>query len=103
LPSSFWLPGSPQTVSSLQTLATWVISGRRAFTAAAQSEFLSSADYLLVATAHAGGHTVVTREQLAPDAKKRVKIPDACVAMNVSFIDPFLFYQSNGLHLVQSD
>jgi len=62
---------------------------------------LSSTDYVLVAVAHADGHTVVTREQLAPDAKKRVKIPDACLAMNVTYVDPFLFYQRNGLRLVQ--
>ena len=52
-----------------------------------------------MAAAHAGRHVVVTREQPAPDAKKRILIPDACLAMGVRYADPFSVYEALGLTL----
>ncbi|MDR0959690.1 MAG: DUF4411 family protein [Propionibacteriaceae bacterium] len=50
----------------------------------------ANADYQPVAFAHAHGHTIVTHERAAnPGAKKRIKIPDACAALHVPFVDPF--------------
>jgi len=72
---------------SLRALANWAGSGE--FTPSAVQTFLSSADYQLVAYAHAHGHVVVTHERPAPDARKRIRIPDACVAMGVIWTDPF--------------
>ena len=43
--------------------------------------------YFLVAHAHAHGMTVVTHER--PGATKTVKIPDACAALDVRFVDTF--------------
>ena len=73
--------------TSLTQLATWASSVT--YTPAAVATFLGSGDYQLVAFAHAHNHTVVTYERSSPDSKKRVKIPDAALAMGVRCIDPF--------------
>ena len=59
------------------------------FTQAAVSEFLSVADYQLVAYARAHDMTVVTMEKPDPQRKKRIKIPDASNAMGVKWAGPF--------------
>ena len=93
LPKSFWLQPDQQTVTSMEKLSKWTMDPARQYFPAARSDFLSKADYFLVAAADAGGHIVVTREQPAPDAKKRILIPDACLAMGVRFSDPFSVYE----------
>jgi hypothetical protein len=71
-------------------LASWAILPANAYTQAAVYDFLSGADCQLVAYAHAHKHTVVTHEKAAnPGAKKKIKIPDACDALNVPFVDTF--------------
>ncbi|WP_285895996.1 DUF4411 family protein, partial [Trueperella bernardiae] len=40
---------------------------------------------------------VVTSEQPAPNSKRKIKIPDACDAMNVSYFGPFDLYRKLGL------
>lgn len=101
LPPGFWLAETASTVASLQRLAQWAMQPGHGYTPAARATFLSSADYRLIAAAQAGGHTVVTREQSAPGSKKNIKIPDACAAGGVLVTDPFTFYASAGLRLVQ--
>jgi hypothetical protein len=99
LPSSFWIPEDDTLASSLQNLADWTMNPNLKYSDAARSEFLSVADYRLVAAADAGKHVVVTREQSAPDAVKRIKLPDACLAMGVEVISPFDLYSAAGLVL----
>ncbi len=99
LPSSFWLKPDQRTVSSMAQLSAWTMDPARPYFQAARSDFLSKADYFLVAAAHAGNHVLVTREQPAPEAKKRILIPDACLAMGVAYSDPFSVYESLGLTL----
>jgi hypothetical protein len=86
------------TAPSLATLATWATSGK--YRQSAQNVFLSSADYQLVAFAHAHGHTVVTHEKPAPQSLTKIKIPDACVAMGVSCVDPFAMLRTAGARFV---
>lgn len=97
LPNSFWLEPDGPTASSLTALAEWVTSPERVYKQSAKEEFLRIADFFLVAQAHAGHHQVVTREQPAPGAKKRVPIPDACLAMDVPFRSPFDVYRTLNL------
>jgi hypothetical protein len=76
--------------ASMRRLTAWATSPANSFTPAAIAGFLASADYQLVAYAHAHGHTVVTHELAAnPVAKKRIKIPDACAALKVPVVNPF--------------
>ena len=50
--------------------------------------FLQVADYWLMAFALAHGHTVVTHEVPANSLRK-IKIPNACVGLNVRFMTPY--------------
>jgi hypothetical protein len=54
----------------------------------AVNTFLQVADYYLVAQAHAGGHTVVSHE-VPSDSKKKIKIPNACMGMEIKFMSPY--------------
>jgi hypothetical protein len=65
-------------------LMTWA-NGSAVFTVAAKQEFATVADAYLVATAAAKGMKVVSFETSDPLCKKRVKIPDACMAVGVEF------------------
>lgn len=97
LPKTFWLQPDAAAIPSLTAVAEWVTADERHYRRAAKDEFLRVADYFLVAQAHAGSHEVVTFEQPAPDAKKRVLIPDACVAMQVPYRNPFDVYRALNL------
>ena len=61
----------------------------------ALNNFLQIADSFLVAHARAHGHAVVTLEKPAPDSKKRIKIPDACAALDVKWL-PRISHNSVG-------
>lgn len=100
LPSTFWLPDSEDVVTAMTELATWSTDLSRSFRQAAVDEFLASADLKLIAHAMASGATVVTRERSEPDSKRKIKIPDVCIAFGVDWTDPFTAYRSLGLRLV---
>lgn len=75
------------TVQAMVQIANWVKDQN--YTQSAVDEFLSVADFYLVAFAAAHGHTVLTHEQPSPGAKKRVLIPNVCDAFGVSYADTF--------------
>lgn len=83
---------------SLTQLAGWANSGH--FSAAAVAEFLSVADYELVAYAATHGHTIVTMEKPEPQRKNKVKIPDACVAHGVPWMTPFAMLRAERVRFV---
>lgn len=97
--SALFLPVDQATQLSLQQLSAWANSG--AFTPAAVSTFLADADYPLVAFAHAHSHTVVTHERSQPNARARILIPDACIALGVPCVDPFAMLRTEGAKFVQ--
>ncbi len=72
-------------------MSAWA-NGQRAdglrYEPGAISTFLQSADYYLVAKAHAGQHVVVSHEVASPSVKK-IKIPDACIGLSVRFMTPY--------------
>ena len=55
----------------------------------AREEFAAAADGWLVAYAKAYGSILITHEVLAPDAQKRVPIPNICRAFDVTYKDTF--------------
>lgn len=69
------------------------------YEAPAVSEFQRVADSWIVAHALANGWVVVTHEKSAPRAKKRIKIPDACVALGVECLNPFMMLRDRGMSL----
>lgn len=99
-PDSFWLRDTDDVLDAMRELAAWATDPARQYRQEAVDEFLDSADYKLIAHAMASGATVVTREQPAPDSKKKIKIPDVCNAFGVAWTDPFSTYRALGMRLV---
>lgn len=96
-PRAFFPDVDAAVLPHLATLATWVRAQR--YRPEAVAEFLDSADYYLIATAMAHGHVVVTHERPS-DAVRKVKIPEPCIAHNVSFVDPFGMLRRSRARLV---
>lgn len=99
-PASFWLADTVDVVMAMTEVAAWATDPSRQYRQEAIDEFLDSADYKLIAHALATGSTVVTREQPAPDSKKKIKIPDVCNTFAVAWTDPFTCYRRLGMRLV---
>jgi hypothetical protein len=55
----------------------------------AKAEFVRAPDAWLTAYAKAKGFVLATHEVPAPDAKKKVPIPNVCQAFDVPFVDSF--------------
>jgi hypothetical protein len=82
----FFLRPDAAVLPSLAAVSAWA-TGQR-YEPSAVSTFLQVADYYLVSQAHGGGHTVVTHE--VPSAStRRIKIPDACISLNIRCITPY--------------
>lgn len=96
-PSGFWVASDAVTLPSLHAAAAWAQGG--GYQEGAVSTFLASGDYFLVAQAHALGYTVVTHE-VAGTSMRRVKIPDACRALDVPCINPYQMLRVENARLV---
>jgi len=83
---SFFLKPEASILSALSKVSNWASSQN--YEPAAVNIFLLGADYYLVASALAYGYTVVTHE-VASTSTKKIKIPDACISLNVKCITPF--------------
>jgi Domain of unknown function (DUF4411) len=68
---------------------------------AAVSTFLQVADYYLVAQALELQCTVVTHEIVA-NTTRRIKIPNACLGMNVRYVTPFAMLRAEKARFVLS-
>jgi hypothetical protein len=84
--AGFFLRPEASFFPSLAAVSTWA-SGQR-YEPSAVSTFLQVADYYLVAVAHAGNHTVVTHE-IPSASTRKIKIPDACIGLNVKCMTPY--------------
>lgn len=84
-PEFFLKPDAP-VVASLQQVSAWASGGQ--FLPTAVTTFLQVADYYLVSQALAHGHVVVTHERV-DSAVKRIKIPNVCLGMGISCLNPF--------------
>jgi hypothetical protein len=89
--SLFLDPNDSETYESQKLLSAWTMDE---YAPAAQAEFFGSGDFRLVAFAHAHNHTVVTHEVFAKG--QRVKIPNACKALDVPVMTPFAMLQVEG-------
>jgi predicted nucleic acid-binding protein len=96
----FFLPPDNDTLPSLATIASWAGSGH--YEASAASQFLQVADYYLVAHAHAQGFDVVTHE-VNSNSIRKIKIPDACIAHNVTAVNPFQMLRREKARFVLSE
>ena len=83
---TFFLTSDEAIPPALCSVSAWVT--RQHYEPAAVSTFLQVADYYLVAHALAHGNTVVTHE-MAGNSRKRIKIPDVCIGLNIKCMTPF--------------
>lgn len=84
----FFFPLDDRTTQIFPRLFVWAQSQN--FTGDALNAFAAdAADFMLVAHASAHSCTVVTHETAGTGSRKRVKIPDACAALDVPCIDTF--------------
>lgn len=77
-----------RTLESMAKLAGWAGGASLPYSQGAVQDFLDSADFYLVAHADAHGQTVVTHELSSQVGKRRVKIPEACDALGVPYVQP---------------
>lgn len=87
----------PEAAPHLTTLSRWARAGF--YTPGAVATFLDAADYFLVAAGMVTDDIVVTHER--PDHRPgRITIPDACVEMEVHFMNPFTMLKREGVRFV---
>lgn len=82
----FFLAPDNEVLAAAPRVSVWATG--QGYAPAAVNTFLQVADYWLVAFAAAHGHTVVTHEVPA-NSPKKIKIPNACVGLGVSFMTPY--------------
>lgn len=100
MPSSFFKAVDDEALGALRELTAWV-NGKSQYTRAAVTTFLGTADYFLVGQAKAMGYTVVTHEMPAPEAKNRVRIPEACLALGVPYALPWKMLRDTGVRFIR--
>jgi hypothetical protein len=64
--------------------------------------FASVADGWVLAYASVNELTIVTHEQYAPDAKRKVPIPNVCVEFEIEYVDTFQMLRDLGEKLIRS-
>jgi len=78
----------PEVIDTFQRMLNWVYTQDQ-FTDAAKAEFASVADGWVIAYAAVNGLLVVTHEEFAPDAKRKVPMPNVCLEFNVEYVNLF--------------
>lgn len=102
VPDTFFKKTEDQAViDKFQQLVNWVYSQPQ-FTDAARHEFASVADGWVIAYAAVNGLTVVTHEQFAPEARRKVPIPNVCVEFEVEYVDTFSMLRELGEKFISS-
>ena len=89
VPDTFFKKTEDQgVIAAFQDMVTWVNSEGQ-FMPAAKAEFASEADGWVIAFAKLNGLIVVTHEEYAPDAKKKVPMPNVCLEFDVKYVNTF--------------
>jgi hypothetical protein len=77
-----------EVANAYRQIVNWV-QGQQQFTPEAKAEFAAAADGWVIAYAKANGLVVVTHEEFAPNARKRVLIPNVCLEFEVASCNTF--------------
>ena len=89
VPDTFFKKTQDQAVIiAFQAMITWV-NGAAQFTPAAKAEFATAADGWLIAFAKVNKLIVVTHEEYAPLAQRKVPMPNVCLEFNVGYVNTF--------------
>jgi len=84
--SNFFLPPDNQILPVLGEVSNWV--NNQGYEPAAIFTFLQDPDYWIICHARAYDYTIVKHE-VASNSKRRVKIPDVCLGMNIHYVSAF--------------
>lgn len=99
LPHNFFC-NSEDVIAEYGQVAAWA-TNQPHYTQSAKSKFLVSdtADAWLIsfALALSTKRTIVTYEKSAPGIRHTIKIPEACNAFNISFLDPMTMLRTLGV------
>jgi hypothetical protein len=82
-------------IKSYAKVMTWV-QAQSQFSDVAKADFAKGADGWLVAYAAAKGRTIVTHEVAAPDARRKVPIPNVCEPFHVRPVNTFVMLRELG-------
>ena len=94
---AFFAPAEAADLSALKTVSDWTT--RQSYEATAINTFLQKGDYYLVSQALAGHHAVVTHE-VPSTSRKKIKIPDVCIGLQIKCITPFEMLRSERARFV---
>jgi predicted nucleic acid-binding protein len=100
--SEFFLEADQPLLSALGRVSAWVTGYRSAgqgYEPTAINNFFQVADYYLVAHALAHGLTVVTHE-VAAATTKRVKIPNACIGLQIKCVNVYQMLRAERVRFV---
>lgn len=93
-PDSFFKKTEDQAViAQFQNLVKWVYSTDQ-FADSAKAEFATVADGWVIAYAAVNKLVVVTHEEFAPAAKRKVPMPNVCVEFDVEYVNTFEMLRS---------
>lgn len=93
----FFLPPDATTLPAMNEVSAWAVSQN--YDQSAVSTFFQDADYYLVSQAYAGRHIVVSHE-VPSNSTRKIKIPDACVGLEVGCVSPFEMLRNEGARFV---
>lgn len=94
-PAGFALKPQSKDQPSMRVVSEWAV-GATQYRQGAAAQFLAAGDYFLVSQALSLRYTVVTHEEPAPTAIKKIKIPDACRAVGVAWMPPWRMLRTEG-------
>ena len=86
-PKSFQLAPGLADTASMAKVAQWAKNA--GYQQGAVATFLSAGDFYIVSQALTLNYTVITHEKPEPQSKRRIKIPDACNAVGVRWMNSF--------------
>lgn len=84
--NTLFLPTNAEVLPYLAPVSLW--ASTNTFDQVAVSTFLQVADYYLIAHGLAHNYIIVTHEVPA-NTLKRIKIPNACIGLNIKFMNPY--------------
>jgi hypothetical protein len=86
-------------IRQFREMMEWV-QGNDQFLNAAKAEFAAGVDGWLVAYSKVNVYTAVTHEVYAPDARKKVPIPNVCKEFDVRYVDTFKMLRDLGVRFI---
>ena len=99
-PKGFFKQTADQAViTTFGDMVAWV-NAEPQFNSGAKAAFATVADGWMIAYAKANGLILVTHEEYAPDAEKKVPIPNVCIEFGVKYINTFEMLQELSIQFI---